>query len=65
MLSNVQKVPWKIPEILKGKNYLGKLGGGNHLHCLGNLFDITNRLETDAQLLEFTGRISNLCDSLA
>ena len=47
------------------KFYLGKLGRRDHLHSLGNLFDITNRLETDAQLLEFTGRISNLSDSMA
>jgi hypothetical protein len=38
---------------------LGVFSGGNHIHGFGNFFDIVNRFDSDTELLEFTGTVSN------
>merc|ERR1711912_21189 len=38
---------------------LGVFGGGNHIHGFGDFFDIVNRFDSDTELLEFTGTVSN------
>ena len=39
---------------------LGELGGGDHLHCLGDLLDVSDGLESDTKLLQLTRGVSGL-----
>jgi len=39
---------------------LGELGGGDHLHRLGDLLNVSDGLESDAELLELTRGVSGL-----